>query len=80
MDKTVLQENEEKRLDSVKRMHIIAAPREADFDRITRLAKIQFDVPTCVITTVDRHTVWIHSNAGSQTTDIPATFQFAGTL
>ena len=38
------------RLISLERMNIIAVPREADFDRITRLVKAFLDVDACLIT------------------------------
>lgn len=71
-------DNEEQRRTSVARMNIIATPREADFDRITRIAKIHFNVETCIITTADKDTIWTHANAGTPAPNIPRDISMCG--
>lgn len=56
--------DEEKRLESLKALHILDTSPEERFDRITRLALPLFKVPISTITLVDSHREWFKSCQG----------------
>ena len=66
------------RLVSLERMNIIAVPREADFDRITRLVKAFLDVDACLITAVGKEKVWTRSCTGAEASELPRNTSMCG--
>jgi hypothetical protein len=48
-------ENDEQRIASLRDMALLSSPREADFDRVTRIASKLFGTGIAAITLVDRH-------------------------
>ncbi|WP_103654347.1 sensor domain-containing diguanylate cyclase [Agarilytica rhodophyticola] len=66
------------RLISLERMNIIAVPREADFDRITRLVKAFLDVDACLITAVGKEKVWTRSCTGAEASELPRNTSMCG--
>ena len=61
---TLQMDNEEKRLDSLRRLQILDTPREERFDRITRKACELLRVPYAMIGFVEENRVWYKSNQG----------------
>lgn len=57
-------ENEQQRLESLRRMQILSTPNEEAFDRIVRLTKRLFGVPIALISLVDEHRQWFKSCSG----------------
>ncbi|QND58376.1 sensor domain-containing diguanylate cyclase [Mesorhizobium huakuii] len=52
------------RLRAVERFDVLDTPREAAFDRITRLIKTVFDVPIAIISVIDGHRQWYKACEG----------------
>lgn len=57
-------ENEEKRLQALRDLLILDTSTEERFDRITRFAKFEFDVPIVVISLIDEDRQWFKSIVG----------------
>ncbi|HEX8333671.1 MAG TPA: GAF domain-containing protein [Segetibacter sp.] len=57
-------QNEELRIEALKRYDILDTPSDGSFDRITKLASIIFDVPIAIISLVDRDRIWFKSAQG----------------
>lgn len=58
------QEQEERRLEAVRRYDLLDTPPDGAFDRITALAAELFDVPIALVTIVDRDRIWFKSRHG----------------
>ncbi|HEY6541531.1 MAG TPA: hypothetical protein VIZ18_11360, partial [Ktedonobacteraceae bacterium] len=56
--------NEAQRLSSLRALQILDTPPEERFDRITRLAKMFFDVPITLISLVEDKRQWFKSVQG----------------
>lgn len=52
------------RLRAVERFDVLDTPREASFDRITRLIKTVFDVPVAIVSVIDGHRQWYKACEG----------------
>ena len=59
--------NEDERLASLRALLILDTPPEERFDRITRFAAEQFDVPIVLISLVDAERQWFKSRIGLTT-------------
>lgn len=57
-------ENEEKRIEALKRFNILDTPPDGSFDRITKLAATIFEVPIAIISLVDTERIWFKSAHG----------------
>ena len=57
-------DQEQGRLDAVRRYDILDTPPDGSFDRITELAAILFDVPIALVTIVDHDRIWFKSRHG----------------
>ena len=64
-----LPENESERLRALQRYDILDTPREAGFDRITRLAARLFDVPMALVSLIDANRQWWKSCIGVDGTE-----------
>ncbi|SDM98213.1 EAL domain-containing protein [Vreelandella arcis] len=64
-------ERETFRLDSVKESMILGTLPERRFDRITHIARRLFDVPTSLITCLDRDTQWVKSGNADSNYRVP---------
>jgi diguanylate cyclase (GGDEF)-like protein len=71
-------ENEDARLASLRRMHILSTPAEESFDRITRVAAHTFNVPVVLISIVDADRQWFKSNIGLAAQQTPRDISFCG--
>jgi GAF domain-containing protein len=65
------EEREAARLDALEHFDILDSPSEEAFDRITRLARKQFDVPTSIVSFIDGHRQWYKSCKGTNTSEVP---------
>jgi GAF domain-containing protein len=63
--------DEPERLGALRRLRILDTPPEERFDRITRLARHLFDVPTALITLVDADRQWFKSCVGLEIAETP---------
>ena len=57
-------ENEEERLEAVRRYDVLDTPRDGAFDRITRLASAIFETPIAIVSLVDHDRIWFKSAQG----------------
>lgn len=64
-------ERETFRLDSVKESMLLGTLPERRFDRITHLARRLFDMPTSLITCLDRDTQWVKSGNADSNYSVP---------
>ncbi|PTE10212.1 sensor domain-containing diguanylate cyclase [Mesorhizobium helmanticense] len=55
------------RLQALDRFDILDTPREASFDRITRLIRTVLDVPIAIVSVIDRHRQWYKACEGLST-------------
>src|SRR5450830_1500764 len=56
--------NEQARVDDLHKLHILDTPPEERFDRLTRLARRLFSVPTAVVSLVDTKRQWFKARVG----------------
>ena len=70
--------DEAKRQESLDRLEIVDTPAEERFDRITRLARTLFHVPTVLISLVDRDRQWFKSAQGLAAPETPRVISFCG--
>ncbi|MDQ3066719.1 MAG: GAF domain-containing protein [Actinomycetota bacterium] len=63
-------DNEDARLDAVRRYDILDTPPDGAFDRITALAARLFDVPISIISIVDHDRIWFKSAHGIDAEEI----------
>ncbi len=55
MQSPVVPDNEQLRLDALRRLAILDSLAEERFDRITRMARNMFDVPIALVSLVDEN-------------------------
>lgn len=63
-------EEEERRLQVLRRYDILDTPPDGAFDRVTSLAARLFDVPISIVTLVDRDRIWFKSRQGLDVEEI----------
>ncbi len=71
-------DNDLKRLETLKSLNILDSLPEERFDRLTRLAKLVFDVPIALVSLVDRDRQWFKSVQGLETRETPRDISFCG--
>jgi hypothetical protein len=71
--------DEESRLASLANLGILDTPPEERFDRLTRLAAAIFDVPTALVSLIDRDRQWFKSVHGLDVRETPREVSFCGT-
>jgi len=74
--RTVIPENEAKRLEAVFHHGILDTGIEAEFERITELAMILTDTPISLISILDEKRQWIKSRKGLDIEEIPREISF----
>jgi hypothetical protein len=77
MQAPAIPENEAQRLAALQRLYILDTSAEERFDRLTRLAKVMFQVPTALVSLVDADRQWFKSRQGLDACETPATSRFA---
>lgn len=78
MKEPPLPPDEAERQESLDRLEIVDTPAEERFDRITRLARTLFNVPTALISLVDRDRQWFKSAQGLAAPETPRAISFCG--
>ncbi len=63
-------ENEDARMDAVRRYAVLDTPPDGAFDRITTLAARLFDVPISIVSIVDHDRIWFKSHHGIEVQEI----------
>lgn len=71
-------EDEDSRLRSLSDLGLLDTPAEPRFDRLTRLSKRLFDVPTALITLVDKKRQWFKSAVGMDARETGRDVSFCG--
>jgi len=65
---------EETRLQALASLNMLDTPREERFDRLVRLTRKMFDVPTAVVSLIDEDRWWVKAEAGLDgITEVPRT-------
>lgn len=78
MLKPTIPHNEKARQAALDATGLVGSAPEERFDRYTRLARRLFDVPTALISLVDRHRQWFKSIRGLEATETPRDVSFCG--
>jgi diguanylate cyclase (GGDEF)-like protein len=68
--------NEQQRLAELRALDVLDSDDEERFDRITRLARRLFDVPTALVSIVDDDRVWFKSRQGMDEQENPRAHSF----
>ena len=74
--KAPLPPDEEERLSALQQLGILDTAPEERFDRLTRLAVAIFDVPTALVSLVDRDRQWFKSGYGERVRETPREMSF----
>src|SRR5260221_7124926 len=69
-------ENDEQRVASLRAMTLLSTPREADFDRVTRIASKLFGTGIAAITLVDKERQSFKSRIGLEMTETIRAYSF----
>lgn len=67
---------EEKRLETLRRLSVMDTPREERFDIIARLLARDFDVPMAMISLLDDRRAWLKSKVGLDPDEVPRDITF----
>jgi PAS domain S-box-containing protein len=78
MQAPAIPENEAQRLAALQRLYILDTSAEERFDRLTRLAKVMFQVPTALVSLVDADRQWFKSRQGLDACETPRDISFCG--
>lgn len=70
--------NEDTRLDTLMALKILDTPPEERFDRLTRIAKRTFNIPTALVSLVDENRQWFKSSIGLGICETPREISFCG--
>src|SRR5262249_5118438 len=74
----VIPADEDRRIAGLRSLGVLGTPAEAGFDRLTRLAAAIFDVPTVLVSLVDRDRQWFKSAHGTDMRETPREISFCG--
>jgi diguanylate cyclase (GGDEF)-like protein len=69
-------ENDDARISSLRDMTLLSTPREADLDRLTRIASKLFGTEIALITLVDKDRQWFKSRIGLDIAETPREISF----
>ncbi len=78
MQSPVVPDNEQLRLDALRRLAILDSPAEERFDRIARMARNMFEVPIALVSLVDENRQWFKSCCGLPALETPRDISFCG--
>lgn len=70
--------DEEIRLQALRELLLLDTPAEERFDRLTRFAMNEFEVPIATVTFVDRDRQWMKSQFGLDQLETPREVSFCG--
>lgn len=68
--------NDDERIASLRDMTLLSTPREADLDRLTRIASKLFRTEIALITLIDKDRQWFKSRVGLDITETPREISF----
>jgi GAF domain-containing protein len=71
-------DDDAQRLKALHDLLILDTPPEERFDRIVAFAAQEFDVPTALVSLVDRNRQWFKSRVGMQACETPRDISFCG--
>jgi len=71
-------ENENQRLKALYDLEILDTNSDRHFDRLTRTAKLTFDIPIVLISLVDKERQWFKSKDGIEDSELPRRTSFCG--
>jgi diguanylate cyclase (GGDEF)-like protein len=71
-------EDDAQRLAELHALGLLDSASEPAFDRVTRLAQRMFDVPTVLVSLIDKDRQWFSSNIGLDATETPRDISFCG--
>lgn len=78
MQSAPIPEDDVERLKSLSQMILLSTPREADLDRITRIAQKVFGTEIALISLVDEKRQWFKSRIGLDVLETPRDISFCG--
>ncbi len=78
MEEPKLPENENQRLKALYDLELLDTDSDKHFDRLTRTAKLTFDVPIGVISLIDKQRQWFKSKDGIEHSELPRRTSFCG--
>lgn len=70
--------DEESRVTALHALGVLDTPPEERFDRLTRVARILFNMPIALVNLVDSDRLWVKSGQGLEVTEIPREISFCG--
>ena len=70
--------NDAERLEALASYCVLDTPPEPAFDRLTRVAKHMFGVPTVLVSLIDRDRQWFKSRIGLDASETPRDISFCG--
>ena len=68
--------NDDERIASLRDMTLLSTPREADLDRLTRIASKLFRTEIALITLIDKDRQWFKSRIGLDMAETPRAISF----
>lgn len=78
MQKPTIPDNENERLNELRRLKILDSEQEKDFDELVELASIICGVPISLVTLIDAERQWFKSKKGLSTDSTPRDVSFCG--
>ena len=78
MKMPVLPNNEDDRLQALRRLLILDSPPEERFDRITAFAAQEFDMPIVLLSLIDENRQWFKARFGLQACETHRDISFCG--
>ncbi|QMU62759.1 MAG: diguanylate cyclase [Gammaproteobacteria bacterium] len=70
--------SEDTRIETLKALKILDTPAEERFDRLTRIAREVFNVPTALVSLIDENRQWFKSSVGLEVSETPRDISFCG--
>ncbi len=71
-------DQEERRIDALRRMLILDTPPEERFDRVVSFASEEFDMPMVLVSLVDSHRQWFKARVGIDVCETDRESSFCG--
>ncbi len=78
MEQPGIPHNESVRLATLRSLDVLDTPPEERFDRVTRMARRMFRVPSALVSLVDENRQWFKSHDGLDATETPRNISFCG--